>query len=60
MKNPQMKQLNLLEISNFHEKYFRVRIVEVMEDIRGKKKKRAEPTIDKLEEMSNKEIEGKI
>lgn len=55
-----MKQLNLLEISNFHEKYFRVRIVEVMEDIRGKKKKRAEPTIDKLEEMSNKEIEGKI
>ena len=53
------KQLSELEISNRHEKDFRVKMVNMIQDHGGKKKK-LEAKIDKLQETLNKEIDLKI
>ena len=51
-KTPE-KQLSELEISNLHEKDFRVMIVRMIQDLRGK----LEAKISNLQKMFNKEIE---
>ena len=48
------KQLGDLEITNFHEKDFRLMIVKMIQDLGNK----LEAKIDKLQEILNKEIEN--